>query len=84
MAEQQKVLGYLPDERPQENFHALQQVIVMFPATVVALITGLASTTIHGLATIFILITGATPCTMAAPLPTDGHRQHGAAEGIAE
>ncbi|MHC1786634.1 MAG: uracil-xanthine permease family protein [Christensenellales bacterium] len=66
MAEQQKVLGYLPDERPSTGkllLYALQQVIVMFPATVtVALITGFqVSTTIFasGLATLcFILITG--------------------------
>ncbi len=58
--------GYLPDERPpiwQLFFYALQQVIVMFPATVaVALITHFhISTTIFasGLATLFfILITG--------------------------
>lgn len=59
------VAGYLPDERPPIGkllLYALQQVIVMFPATVtVALITGFqVSTTIFasGLATIcFILIT---------------------------
>lgn len=58
-------LGYLPDERPTTLrllLYAIQQVIVMFPATVaVALITGFqVSTTIFasGLATIcFILIT---------------------------
>ena len=61
----QKV-GYLPDERPEFGklmLYALQQVIVMFPATItVALITGFqVSTTIFasGLATLcFILITG--------------------------
>ncbi|MDP4118440.1 MAG: solute carrier family 23 protein [Bacillota bacterium] len=61
----QKV-GYLPDERPPLGkllLYALQQVIVMFPATVtVALITGFqVSTTIFasGLATLcFALITG--------------------------
>ena len=66
MAEQERILGYLPDERPTTGklfLYALQQVIVMFPATVtVALITGFqVSTTIFasGLATIFfILITG--------------------------
>ena len=66
MAEQVKALGYLPDERPSTGkllLYALQQVIVMFPATVaVALITGFqVSTTIFasGLATVcFILITG--------------------------
>lgn len=60
------VNGYLPDERPsfiQLLLYALQQVIVMFPATVtVALITGFhVSTTIFasGLATVcFTLITG--------------------------
>lgn len=63
---QEKVLGYLPDERPSFGkllLYAIQQVIVMFPATVtVALITGFqVSTTIFasGLATVcFILITG--------------------------
>ena len=61
----EKVLGYLPTEKPSFGklfFYALQQVVVMFPATVtVALITGFhVSTTIFasGLATIcFILIT---------------------------
>ncbi|MDF2685602.1 MAG: xanthine permease [Clostridia bacterium] len=59
-------VGYLPDERPpffKLILFALQQIIVMFPATVlVALLTGFhVSTTIFasGLATIcFILITG--------------------------
>ena len=59
-------VGYLPEERPPFGkllLYALQQVIVMFPATVtVALITGFqVSTTIFasGLATLFfILITG--------------------------
>lgn len=59
-------IGYLPDERPpltQLLFYALQQVVVMFPATItVALITGFSvSTTIFasGLATLcFILVTG--------------------------
>lgn len=62
----EKVVGYLPDERPpifELIFFALQQIVVMFPATVlVALITGFhVSTTIFasGLATLaFILITG--------------------------
>lgn len=66
MQKVQPVIGYLPDERPTTwklFLYALQQVIVMFPATVaVALITGFqVSTTIFasGLATIcFILITG--------------------------
>jgi uracil permease len=59
-------LGYLPDETPPLGkllLYAIQQVIVMFPATIaVALITGFqVSTTIFasGLATIcFALITG--------------------------
>lgn len=61
-----KILGYLPDERPpffELIAFALQQIVVMFPATVlVALITGFhVSTTIFasGLATLsFILVTG--------------------------
>jgi Xanthine/uracil permeases len=61
-----EIIGYLPDERPAIGkllLYAVQQVIVMFPATVaVALITGFqVSTTIFasGLATIcFIMITG--------------------------
>ncbi|HWR20153.1 MAG TPA: solute carrier family 23 protein [Clostridia bacterium] len=60
------VVGYLPDERPPLGkllLYALQQVIVMFPATItVALITGFqVSTTIFasGIATLcFTLITG--------------------------
>lgn len=59
-------IGYLPDEAPSLGkllLYALQQVIVMFPATItVALITGFqVSTTIFasGLATVcFLLITG--------------------------
>ncbi|MBO7676515.1 MAG: xanthine permease [Erysipelotrichaceae bacterium] len=59
-------IGYLPDEVPSIErllLYAIQQVIVMFPATItVALITGFqVSTTIFasGLATLcFILITG--------------------------
>lgn len=66
MKETSQVVGYLPDERPvmwKLLLYALQQVIVMFPATVtVALITGFhVSTTIFasGLATIcFIFVTG--------------------------
>lgn len=66
MTKQKGAIGYLPDERPsffKLLLYAIQQVIVMFPATVtVALITGFqVSTTIFasGLATIcFILITG--------------------------
>lgn len=61
-----RATGYLPDERPplwKLLLYAIQQVIVMFPATIlVALITGFhLSTTIFasGVATIvFILITG--------------------------
>lgn len=61
-----QALGYLPEETPSFGrliLYALQQVIVMFPATIaVALITGFqVSTTIFasGLATLcFILITG--------------------------
>ncbi len=61
-----KIFGYLPDEKPpfiELILFALQQIVVMFPATVlVALITGFhVSTTIFasGLATlVFILITG--------------------------
>jgi uracil permease len=64
--ESEKNLGYLPDEKPSSIkllLYAIQQVVVMFPATVtVALITGFqVSTTIFasGLATIcFALITG--------------------------
>ena len=63
---QNQSVGYLPNERPPIGrllLYAIQQVIVMFPATVtVALITGFqVSTTIFasGLATVcFILITG--------------------------
>lgn len=62
----QHVIGYLPDEKPpvwKLLLYAIQQVIVMFPATVaVALITNFhISTTIFasGLATIcFIFVTG--------------------------
>ncbi len=63
--EKEQVIGYLPDERPslwKLFLYAIQQVIVMFPATVaVAIITGFyISTTIFasGLATIcFVLVT---------------------------
>lgn len=66
MKKQAQAVGYLPEERPTTwklILYAIQQVIVMFPATVtVALITGFqVSTTIFasGLATLcFILITG--------------------------
>ena len=61
-----QTVGYLPNETPsffKLVLYAIQQVIVMFPATItVALITGFqVSTTIFasGLATLcFILITG--------------------------
>lgn len=66
MSQQTQVIGYLPDERPpfwRLFLYAIQQVIVMFPATVaVALLTGFhVSTTIFasGLATLcFVFITG--------------------------
>lgn len=66
MSSKNQAIGYLPDERPSlvELFlFALQQIVVMFPATVlVALITGFhVSTTIFasGLATLtFIFVTG--------------------------
>jgi uracil permease len=66
MTDRGLINSYLPDERPPVGkllLYALQQVVVMFPATVlVALITGFqVSTTIFasGLATVFfILITG--------------------------
>ena len=66
MKQDQSTIGYLPEERPgfvKLLLYAIQQVIVMFPATVtVALVTGFqVSTTIFasGLATFcFILITG--------------------------
>lgn len=66
MTEKEQVYGYLPEEKPKLGrliVYAIQQVIVMFPATItVALITGFqVSTTIFasGLATLcFILITG--------------------------
>ena len=66
MKENHDAIGYLPEERPgfvKLLLYAIQQVIVMFPATVtVALVTGFqVSTTIFasGLATLcFILITG--------------------------
>ncbi len=61
-----QTIGYLPDERPpvwKLLLYALQQIVVMFPATIlVALLTGFhLSTTIFasGFATLcFILITG--------------------------
>ena len=63
---EKEVIGYLPDERPSPLkllLYAIQQVIVMFPATIaVALITGFqVSTTLFasGLATIcFVFISG--------------------------
>jgi len=65
MVKQEKIYGYLPDESPsfwKLVLFAFQQIVVMFPATVlVALLTGFhVSTTIFasGLATLcFILIT---------------------------
>jgi uracil permease len=66
MSSKKQPVGYLPDERPpivELILFALQQIVVMFPATVlVAILTGFhVSTTIFasGLATLcFILITG--------------------------
>ena len=66
MSKKNQVIGYLPDERPpffKLLLYAIQQVIVMFPATVTgALLTGFhISTTIFasGVATLcFLLITG--------------------------
>lgn len=66
MASKNQPIGYLPDQRPpfvELILFALQQIVVMFPATVlVALITGFhVSTTIFasGLATFcFIFVTG--------------------------
>lgn len=66
MSSKHQPIGYLPDERPsfiELILFALQQIVVMFPATVlVALITDFhVSTTIFasGLATLFfILVTG--------------------------
>lgn len=66
MSSSNQSVGYLPDERPpvwELILFALQQIVVMFPATVlVALITGFhVSTTIFasGLATLcFLLVTG--------------------------
>ena len=66
MSDETKFVGYLPEERPpfiKLLLYALQQVVVMFPATIaVALITGFqVSTTIFasGIATVcFTLITG--------------------------
>ncbi len=66
MNQKESAVGYLPEERPgflKLVLYAIQQVIVMFPATVtVALVTGFqVSTTIFasGLATLcFIVITG--------------------------
>jgi uracil permease len=66
MSSKNQPIGYLPDERPpivELFFFALQQIVVMFPATVlVAILTGFhVSTTIFasGFATLcFILVTG--------------------------
>ena len=65
MSNDPKVIGYLPDEKPpfwKLILYALQQIIVMFPATIlVALLTGFhLATTIFasGFATLgFILVT---------------------------
>ena len=61
--DREQFLGYLPDERPPALklfLYALQQVIVMFPATIaVALITGFqVSTTIFasGIATVCLRV----------------------------
>ena len=64
--ENQNIVGYLPDEKPAPwklLLYAIQQVIVMFPATIaVALITGFQVSTnlfASGLATIcFVFISG--------------------------
>ena len=63
MKKTKEIVGYLPDERPSPVkllLYALQQVVVMFPATVtVALITGFqVSTTIFasGLATLCFIL----------------------------
>ena len=61
MKKQTQVIGYLPDERPsiwKLILYAIQQVIVMFPATVtVALITGFqVSTTIFASGLAFFII----------------------------
>jgi uracil permease len=66
MSSKNEPIGYLPDERPpfvELLFFALQQIVVMFPATVlVAIMTGFhVSTTIFasGLSTLcFLFITG--------------------------
>ena len=63
MPNKKEAIGYLPDERPpiwKLLLYAVQQFVVMFPATItVALLTGFhVSTTIFasGLATIFFII----------------------------
>ena len=74
MKQSNSAVGYLPEERPgfvKLLLYAIQQVIVMFPATVtVALVTGFqVSTTIFasGLATLcFILITISRPSPACA------------------
>ena len=58
----QTAVGYLPDERPtfiKLLLYAIQQVIVMFPATVtVALITGFqVSTTIFASGLAYVALT---------------------------
>jgi uracil permease len=70
MSKKKQAIGYLPDERPpflKLFLYAVQQVIVMFPATVaVALITGFqVSTTIFAsdlqLSALFLLQAGKSP-----------------------
>ena len=77
MTHLKNVSGYLPDENPPLGkllLFALQQIVVMFPATViVALLTGFhISTTLFasGLATLcFIVVTkGKIPSTMVLAL----------------
>ena len=78
MKQSNSAVGYLPEERPgfvKLLLYAIQQVIVMFPATVtVALVTGFqVSTTIFasGLATCALSSSpgGRSPCTTAPALP---------------
>lgn len=92
MKQSNSAVGYLPEERPgfvKLLLYAIQQVIVMFPATVtVALVTGFqVSTTIFasGLATLcFILITGRKiPLVLRLQLClSHGHRQHVRCRGL--
>ncbi len=92
MKQSNSAVGYLPEERPgfvKLLLYAIQQVIVMFPATVtVALVTGFqVSTTIFasGLATLcFILITGRKdpPVLRLQLCLSYGHRQHVRGRGL--